>query len=145
MGREDVKLNDISTIQDKNTYGHPSQDRSYHQAGGHQDRGGFNGQGGYNGGNGNQDRAYHSGGQGHHLHDSNVIVAYANPVTPESYATAAEPPPAINNYTNSTAPATVTSAIVTMTSTPSSGRVTDLFDTERGTGADPGSQVCGGF
>jgi len=36
---------------------------------------------------------------------------------------------------------TTTSAIVTMTSPPSSGRVTDLFDTERGPGADPGSQV----
>jgi len=36
---------------------------------------------------------------------------------------------------------TTTSAIVTMTSTPSSARVTDLFDTERGPGADPGSQV----
>jgi len=55
------------------------------------------------------------------------------------------PPP---NYSDSSAhvtmsgtTSTTTSAIVTMTSTPSSARVTDLFDTERGPGADPGSQV----
>merc|ERR1719273_2747288 len=58
------------------------------------------------------------------------------------------PPPAPHSSASSSAivtmsgtTSTTTSAIVTMTSTPSSGRVTDLFDTERGTGADPGSQV----
>jgi len=58
------------------------------------------------------------------------------------------PPPAPHSSASSSAivtmsgtTSTTTSAIVTMTSTPSSARVTDLFDTERGQGADPGSQV----
>jgi len=53
------------------------------------------------------------------------------------------PPPQSSSsaiVTMSHATSTTTSAIVTMTSTPTA-RVTDLFDTERGSGSDPGSQV----
>jgi len=53
------------------------------------------------------------------------------------------PPPQSSSsaiVTMSNATSTTTSAIVTMTSTPTA-RVTDLFDTERGSGSDPGSQV----
>lgn len=55
------------------------------------------------------------------------------------------PPPSFTTsssaiVTMSGTTATTTSAIVTMTSTPSA-RVTDLFDTERGQPAEPGSQV----
>jgi len=53
------------------------------------------------------------------------------------------PPPQSSSsaiVTMSNATSTTTSAIVTMTSTPTA-RVTDLFDSERGSGSDPGSQV----
>jgi len=53
------------------------------------------------------------------------------------------PPPQSSSsaiVTMSHATSTTTSAIVTMTSTPTA-RVTDLFDSERGSGSDPGSQV----
>ena len=59
------------------------------------------------------------------------------------------PPPSFTTsssaiVTMSGTTATTTSAIVTMTSTPSA-RVTDLFDTERGQAAEPGSQVISNF
>merc|ERR1712013_488235 len=53
------------------------------------------------------------------------------------------PPPQSSSsaiVTMSNATSMTTSAIVTMTSTPTA-RVTDLFDSERGSGSDPGSQV----
>jgi len=98
-----------------------------------------------------QERQEQNGGGGTSNNTGMLPQNHPHPPTLDFSSNSCPPPPppaAPHSSASSSAivtmsgpTSTTTSAIVTMTSTPSSARVTDLFDTERGQGADPGSQV----